>query len=378
MQLLIILIALSMCLPLSASPDAKKEGFSEDWSNGIVNGRWLALRKQWGEGNNGCVPELISFEDDVVDGVKKKVLVLTMQGTKTKSSINGVTKVEGGYIDSTKPQKVGAMIATADYFASGSYEVKMKIGKTNDTPPKPPVGIVPTIHFFHYEEHPAGKDNPDGSLMNPLNPLYQPRYRESLEEEGYYSAVNAEIDAPEIKFNDNGIIGSYNTYLSTVQSSINIQKVDLPDILDGKYHTFRTEWHTKLVPTDLKDDQVSPRGFYYYAANSPDSLLQGWPVVKKADCKWYVYQGASVTYYLDGKKIAESTEKVPFISCRVNIGGWFADWAGIPDWDEVKMYVSNIKITPFNDEGDVLNQPESFPVDGLVPLNSKKCAEVIK
>lgn len=346
-------------------------GFHEDWSSEISNNRWLALRKQWGKGNNGCVPELISLEDDIVDGVKKKVIVFRAQGNLSKSKITGV-KVKGeGYQDTKRPDKVGSMIASREYFASGSYEVKMKVGGTNDNPSKPPVGLVIAIFPFHYEEHFSGDNNPDGKSMNPLNPQYQPRFKEKTDGL-YYSTVNSEIDAPELGFEGDFSTGLFNTYINTSNSGIHAQKIKLPvNIFDGKYHTYRFDWHTELLKTDLNDSQVVPKGFYYYAYDHPESTIQGFPVIKKSDCQWYVYLGSSVDFYLDGKKIGESNRNVSPVSARLTIGGWFADWAGIPDWDEAKIYVSEINFTPYHDEGDVIYQPETYPVLGLVPLPIK-------
>lgn len=341
--------------------------FHEDWSNGKCKNQWLAYQKNWGKENNGCVPEVIHIEKDIVDGKRKKVVVITTQGNLTRSTINGVKTVDEGYEKVNSSHKVGGVITTLNNFASGSYEIIMKIGHTSDN--QIPAGLSPFIMLFHYEEHEAGPNNPRGEKLNPFDPIYQPRFKEKNRNGLYFSTVNIEIDAPELGRNGNFEVGSYNTYISTGAEGATIEQIQFPSsILDGKYHTYRLDWHTTLLPTMLRDDQVKPLGAYYYAYDSPTSPIQGFPVIKKADNKWYALVGSSVVYYLDGKKIGTNTKNIPAVAARLAIGGWFPSWAGTPNWSETKIYISEITITPYHEKGDIFYQPESFGMKGLVPF----------
>lgn len=359
----------SPCMCPCTCPPASS-GFHEDWSQGISPQRWFLLHKVWGQGNHGVSSQLVSIEQDNVNGITKNVLVLTTQGDLTKSSIMGVKKTSSGYVPADSPKRVGAAIATVDYFASGIYEVTMKIGRPKSNPQSAPVGLCPAIWTFHYEEHYAKSSDSTGSQLNPNDPLYQPRFKEGDATNGYYSTVNSEIDWPELGRNGNFNTALYNTYISEVRAGGNFKTVDYSslgiNVLDGKYHKYRMEWSTKLTPTTLTDSQVVPYGAYYYATDSATSPYQGFPVVKKSDGIWYVYQGASATFYVDGIKVGTSTSKVSPVSARLNVGAWFPSWAGTPNWDETKIYISDITIYPKHDEGDVLYQPESYPNDGMV------------
>jgi hypothetical protein len=250
----------------------------------------------------------------------------------------------------------------------------MKIGRSNDVPPKLPVGMSPAIWLFHYEEHYPDAMNQDGSQLNPHDPQYQPRFKEGNEQEGFYSTVNSEIDAPELGRGGDFNTGGYNTYVSEVENGANLQQIMYHvNVADGHYHTYRVEWHTQLVPTNLTDDQVQPQGAYYYAIDSVSSPIQGFPVVKKADGKWYAHQGKSAIFYLDGHRVGKSVQKVSPVAARLTVGAWFPDWAGTPDWNDAKIYISDVTVVPYNEEGDVFFEPESFPINGLVPPNDRGC-----
>lgn len=342
--------------------------FFEDWSQGIQPSRWYLYRKVFGSGNNGEVPELVSLETDNVDGVFKNVVVLTGQGNNTSSSILGIKNVNGQFVTGDSPQRVGAGITTADYFASGTYQVRMKIGSPNSAPGSAPVGLAPSIFTFHYEEHYPSSIDKGGTQLNPSDPQYQPRLKEGSKKTGYYSTVNSEIDCPEIGRNGDFTNAEYTCWTSELLSSSIV--ANLPsygiNILDGNYHTYTMVWTTQLLPTGLQDRQVKAQGSYFYAYDSPTSSIQGYPVVK-IDGVWNRYAGKQASFFIDGIQVGSIMQNVSPVSARFTILSWFPSWAGIPNWDETKIYISEVSITPNPQPGDVLNEPESFPNYGLVP-----------
>lgn len=341
--------------------------FFEDWSQGVQPSRWYLYRKVFGTGNNGEVPELVSLETDEVDGVVKNVVVLTGQGNLTDSSILGIKRVNGQYLTGDSPQRVGAAITTVDYFASGTYEVRMKICSPNSAPEAAPVGLAPSIFTFHYEEHYPASNDRNGTQLNPADPQYQPRIRQGTRKTGFYSTVNSEIDCPELGKNGDFNNASYTCYTSEVLSTnitANLANYGI-NLLDGEYHTYTTIWSTQLLPTALQDWQVKLHGNYYYAYDSATSSIQGYAVVK-VDGVWHRYAGKEATFFIDGLEVGAITQTVSPISARLTILAWFPSWAGVPNWDETKIYISEVSIVPNPQPGDVLNEPESFPLDGLV------------
>lgn len=342
--------------------------FYEDWSQGVLPSKWYLYRKVFGSGNNGVVPELVNIEQDVVNGVTKNVVTLTAQGDQTTSTILGVKRVDGQFVPADSAQRVGAAITTADYFASGVYEVKMKIGSPNNAPLTAPAGLSPALFTFHYEEHYPSRSDKAGTKLNLQDVQYQPLIKQGNRTSGYYSTVNSEIDWPEFGKNGDFNTAAYTAWTSEVVSTT--QDADLSqygiNVLDGNYHTYRMVWQTELIPTTLVDSQVRSQGAYFYAFNSSTSPLQGYAVVKNFGI-WYMYAGKSATFYVDGYQVGQITQNVPPVSARLTVLAWLPFWAGPANWDQTKVYISEVSITPSADIGDVLLQPESFPTDGLVP-----------
>lgn len=372
---------------------ASRAGLTDDFSEGLSPNKWYLLRKHWGKGNNGVVPELVSIEKDNVNGTTKNVIVLRGHGDLYNGPIKGVKKVKSvgcPYIPSDSGQRVGAALITKEYFSSGTYEVVMKIEKDpNDHSDPTKLAMCTSIWAFHYEEHHGKKKDSSGKLLNPDNPIYQPRFKEGNSDDGWYSTVNSEIDTPELGHTEKGdnagdyTKGWYNTYTSEVDQAALYNKFDIPNILDGQYHTYKFVWETELVPTDLSDTDFAYASNYNYSyVVKEDSPYQGQAAIKKDDQKWYVYQGKAVTFYIDDQKIGENNDHISPVSARIIIGVWFPTWCrlntddeeagktdpGVP-WAEAKLKVSSVSFKPANSEGDVYYQHESFPDDGLFKVD---------
>lgn len=365
--------ACDLCACDSEEPQTKtlysyQNPFYEDWSQGVLPNKWYLYRKIFGTGNNGVVPDLVTLEQDVVDGVTKNVLVLKGQGNLTNSTILGVKKSKGKYVTGNSPQRVGSAVTTVNYFSSGTYEVRMKIGSPNSAPCSAPVGLSPTIFTFHYEEHYAANKDLNGTKLNSQDPQYQPRLKQGNRNTGYYSTVNSEIDCPEFGRNGDFNTPAFVTYTSELLSStINVDLSQYAiNVLDGNYHSYRTIWKTDLIPTTLQDFQVRSQGAYFYAYDSATSPIQGYPVVKSYGI-WYMYTGKSATLFIDGSEVGQITQTISPISARLTLLSWFPSWAGVPNWDETKVYISEVSIIPCEEPGDVTQEPESYPLDGLVP-----------
>jgi len=100
---------------------------------------WLVAEKAWGIGNGGVVSDNVSIGFN--DKLGKNTLRLEAHGDRYIGNIKGVDRY-GNRIEQTT--RVGAAIATRDYFASGKYEVRMKLPEN--------LGVCSALWTFHYEE----------------------------------------------------------------------------------------------------------------------------------------------------------------------------------------------------------------------------------
>jgi len=272
--------------------------FYDDFSGAKLDtNKWLVAFKQWGgnNANGGVLPQNVS-----VDNGK---LVIEAYGDQYTGDVRGINK---DYSLRPNGKRVGGAIATKDYFASGRYEVRMKLA--------PSFGVASAIWTFHYQEFGQG------------DPLYQEK---PVGGEDYY-AVNHEIDMEfpgrpgpnhqNFAF-DRGLL---NTWVGENDDEYTTEYASFGQALnDGQFHTYRFDWHTG------------------------DATEQ-----KRVD------------FYIDDVLVHTATDHVPTIASRLWIGAWFPrDWAGTPNFDTETLDVDWVKITPFEEEGDEW-YPESYPNDG--------------
>jgi len=208
------------------------------------------------------------------------------------------------------------------------------------------------------------------------------------------------------------------------------------NLADGLFHVYRFDWRTTRVKVPGSDSwgseaQALQKGYikkdfvgnsvitgFSLDDSSPKySLLnyQGHVVSQKDsedDGAWYAHKGLSVDFYIDdvlqssfsrkaweadphapsesftGRDNTEITNPeiwpfVPWMSQRLWIGLWPATFsfpachAGDIDpsmsFDEGEMLIDYVAITPYHDEGDVTNYPESTITTWTVTNNSKNC-----
>ncbi len=133
---------LSAAEPLPPLPSQAKLVLEEDWSSGSIDEKkWYVYRKRWGNGNHGVVPENVTVKTDVVSGQKKNVLVCTAHGDQYDGD------VIGWWGNKTR---VGGVIVSHQHFASGRFEMVVKVG--DQTPheggpkdPTQPKGCIPAL-----------------------------------------------------------------------------------------------------------------------------------------------------------------------------------------------------------------------------------------
>lgn len=282
-----------LCTPVYASNNVSDIFYDDFNGNTLDTNKWLIADKSWGGNNGGVVPENVS--------VSNGTLKLEGHGNNYKGNVAGHNQPTG--------IRTGAAIATRNYYASGSYEIVAKVA--------PELGACSAMWTFEYEEYYPG----------------DPEY-EASGKTGQYYAVNHEIDIELPTANKNHSTPSFeaarfNTFIEENGYSM---KEDLPyAVNDGKYHTYRFDWHT---------------------------------------------EDKHVDYYVDDYYMCTSRTQVPTNAGRFWVGLWFptsidADhdgicetgWTGTADFDTTVFEIDSVKITPFHESGDT-PQKESFPYDG--------------
>ena len=211
--------------------------------------------------------------------------------------------------------RTGACLVTKDYFGSGSYEVKAKLPKE--------LGVCSSIWTFEYEEYYPGSEEFEKLAPDKNSSYYVVNHEIDIEMPGRPYGAKSATDYSYALCNT--FVGERkNEYTS------NHVKLDNPQN-DGKYHIYRFDWHTG-------SDKESKR----------------------------------VDFFIDNKLIATNTNNVPTNKGRFWIGIWFPnDWAGEANFDTTEFDVDYVKITPFNEEGDVLST-ETYGNDGWGDLSLVK------
>jgi len=318
--------------------------FSEDWSSGKIDpAKWYLLRKKWGDGNHGVTPENVRIEKDAVAGRERDVLVCEAHGDQYDGPIVG----QGG-----EKTRVGGVIVSKQFFASGRFEVVLKIGDIEQRPdgpadPKRPTGAIPAIWTYAYRYVHVGPDHRhDFSRPDPLyNPLMEAFGDGSNE---YWS----EVDFPEFgkagKFDQ----AMYNTFC---QNKVHTDLLDVSAGIDGNYHTYTTEWRTHLVDLPgVTDAQTHEAEGYWWVQDKsiPFDKYLGNPLKRLEKDHYAVYIGEKAAYWLDGKPLGQSDKLIPAMAAQLNLGIWLPKWAGPAAWKVSRARIASVKVWQYHDPGD--------------------------
>ncbi len=112
--------------------------FVDNFNGDALSNAWLVAHKQWGGSAAGSV-----VADNVA--VRDGNLVLTAHGDLYNGPVRGINKDSSPRPDG---KRTGGAVATDLYYASGSYEIRMKVAPT--------LGVCSAIWTFHYEESTSG------------------------------------------------------------------------------------------------------------------------------------------------------------------------------------------------------------------------------
>jgi hypothetical protein len=326
-------------------PETARLVVDEDWSSGRIDpARWYVLRKHWGAGNHGVVPENVRIDRDIVQGRERNVLVCTAHGDRYTGPVKGLCG---------NTARVGGVLVSKPFLASGRYEVVMKIGppQTRDDGPPPlphPSGAVPAIWTYGYrfvQVDPALQDRfvPDAPLYNPHMKAYGTGANE------YWS----ELDFPEFGKAGDFSRGLYNTFCQNRHES---RTFDVSSATDGRYHTLTTEWRTRLQPlAGITDAQVVESMGYWWICDAtvPFERYLGNPLKRLDRDSYALYTGEKALHWIDGRRIGENRRYVPVMAAQLNLGVWLPQWAGPAPWETAEVRFASVRVWQYDDPGDV-------------------------
>ncbi|MDE5755154.1 MAG: glycoside hydrolase family 16 protein, partial [Oscillospiraceae bacterium] len=198
--------------------------FYDDFTGSRLDtNKWLIAEKNWG----GTVTEngeTVDYNGGVVSknvAVRNGNLILTGLGDLYEGEQKGINR-DGSQRQDGK--RCGGAIATREYYASGSYEIRAKIA--------PVLGCCSAMWTFEYEEDYSGD---------------------------YEKITNHEIDI-EFPGRDDDDDFSLSHALCTTwitEEDYKTKSVNCGDQADGEFHTYRFDWHTG-------SDTETPRVEYYF------------------------------------------------------------------------------------------------------------------
>lgn len=348
----LLTIACALALPGSSAPaesslpplpEKARLVLDEDWSSGRIDpDRWYVLRKKWGQGNHGVVRDNVKIEKDPVGDRKMNVLVCEVHGDLYDGPVNGF---DG-------KTRVGGVIVSKAFLASGRFEVVVKIGSENKsadgpTTPTRPIGAVPAIWTYGYRYVSVPPERKDD--FHSPTPLFNPHMGVYGGEANEYWS---EIDFPEFGKSGEFDQAMYNTFLQNRHDS---RTFDVAPAIDGRYHTLTTEWRTELRPLDsVRDSQViESEGYYWIQDKSiPFDQYFGNPLKRLDKDRYAVYAGKIATHWIDGKKVGENTKYVPAMAAQLNIGAWLPGWGGPAPWKVSRVSFASVRVWQYDDPGD--------------------------
>ena len=291
-------------------------------NSAVLTTYFSKMKKGWGGANGGVVPENVSIGPD---NTGTTVLVLESHGDNYTGTVQGVDRLgDPKYNPNGTPwvKRVGAVIASKEYFCFGRYEYEAKVVQV--------LGVASAFWHFHYVE--IYPDDPRwDTYINTLG-----LHVSSDGEGGYYIVRNNEIDIELPSHLDGG-------------------NPENPSLLNGKFNTWRGELQNYAVP---KNDPA------YWEEYRDNYRALG---INAADGQYHTYRydwyHDRVEFYIDDTLIVTNINNmfgynsmnIPDVASKVTIGPWFPSaavkWAGPnANFATEKMYVKSFKYTPFASE----------------------------
>lgn len=306
-------------MPSSKARPRGPEALYDDFNGVILDPeKWLIARTQWGgkSVNGGVVPENIHRCPGR--------LIIKAHGDRYTGPIRGVKRAGGKVSPIQHGRRTGACLVTRDCYASGRYEVRMKI------PEK--LGVCTALWTFQYLE--VGRQHEEYIANKGKGKTYISNHEIDIELPGRPGASLVDIGYEWALFN---------TWVGERNRDMTFGPTRLPfKVNDGKFHTWRFDWHTG-DPEGKTGTVIEPR----------------------------------VNFFLDGRLMRTINTTVPVDAGHFWIGLWFPkNWAGQPDFDIETMEVDWVRIVPFHEPGD--RYKYSRPGPSRLLLGSEKWPKHIK
>jgi hypothetical protein len=306
------------------------------------------------------VPENVRVaKERAEDGSFRNVLVCEAHGDRYDGPVKGLNN---------RGDRVGGVVVSKAFFASGRFEASMRVGDTdkNDASPENPtrpIGTIPAIWVYAGWNTRVKPELADNYVSE--NPFYQPYLQEWGRGNAFYWS---ELDFPELGKKGDFDHGLYNTFMSKQKDSITYPV----NVADGRFHTYTTEWRTTLIAMkDLRDDQVKEHEGFWWVRDLkvPFGSYWGNPLKKLGPNQYATYQGLIARHWIDEKFVGENTKFVPCIAAQLSLGVWLPDWAGPAPWKTSRVSFAGIRVWQYNDEGDVKglltnDQADNIGTDG--------------
>lgn len=297
-----IAFALALVLLQDPLPKESRLALEESWEK-IDPARWYLPRKRWGQGNNGVIPENVRVENGV--------LVCEAHGDLYDGAAVGIEDHKA---------RVGGVIVSKQFFASGRFEVSIRIGSASAPPggpadPKRPIGAVPAIWTYAFR---GGKPE-----------------------------LLSELDFPE--FGKGGVFekGLYNAYC---QAQEHTSTFDVSSVIDGRFHTMVTDWRTTLLPAEeFTDAMTVERDGYWWLKDD----RKGLPLKRLGPDNYKMCRGLKAVHWIDGVKVGETAEAVPCMAAQLTLGVWLPGWGGPAPWKTSTVSFGKVRVWQYGDPGDV-------------------------
>jgi hypothetical protein len=265
--------------------------FYDKFSGPLDVSTWESVDQLWGQSaivayqHGGVISENVS--------TNYGFLILRSLGDAYQGSLRGANGAA---------HRLGAVIKSKDRFASGRFEVKMKVLQAPD------VGVLSAAWLFWYKDISKNVD---------LAAYEKAKAAGNIPNSDSTIVLNHEVDI-EVK----GVkLGNtiYTNWIGIKNGEYESKESDITkELNDNAFHVYRWDWHT--------------------GGNG---------------------EIARVEYYIDNDLMRTNFSKVPYIASYFYVGNWFAWWAGndtgtykAPAFDTKEMLVDWVKITPFYEPND--------------------------
>ena len=358
--------------------------FYEDFSGTMLDGNWLIAEKAWGGDNGGVVHDNVVLQDGL--------LQLIGHGNAYTGTVQGVNH-DGARID--RVTKVGASIATRDYYASGRYEVRARLPEQ--------LGSCSAFWTFHYEEGYKGTELYDelaalggvsktdfselglsGMQVDALwadisttNAGGREAYlvdisNDTAKVSAYFKAHVWDVSKLDVADDFGCRDGIYRVLKNGV--SLEVQGSDYAGYYIVRNHEIDIEMPTSLKATPTAISYTNARfnswvGEFGGEYTDPFvSLGHGYNDNEFHTFRFDWHTGSTtevprVEYYVDETCFQTNYTSIPTIAGRFWLGLWFPAWTGIPEFEQQSLDIDWVRVTPFEESGDAW-VPESYPDSG--------------